>query len=68
VKPALHVKRAVLEDDAYEHEENENGGKSFELASVGRAQNLADMDNDGRTPKFSSRWIPSAGWFVIYFS
>ena len=43
VKSALHIERAVLEDDAYEHEENENGGKSFELASVGRAQNLADM-------------------------
>ena len=42
VKPALHVKRAVLEDDADEHKEHQNSGKALEFACVGRPQNLAD--------------------------
>ena len=42
VKPTLHVERAVLEDDADKHKEHQNGGKSLELAGIGRAQNLTD--------------------------
>ena len=40
---ALHVERAVLEDDADKLEKDQYGRESLELASVGRAQNLADV-------------------------
>ena len=37
VKPALHIERAVLEDDADEHKEHQDSRKAFEFASIGRA-------------------------------
>ena len=41
VKSALHIERAVLEDDADEHKEHQNSGKALEFACVGRPLNLA---------------------------